>query len=377
LGSSRAMRRLFCLLGVVLLLLLPALRRSWSPSAAPKTGELLTWGLFEELQSKVGFLQGAVGGFAGTPELPTTTTTSTVNLAELFRLHAGLYEDKSRAPELGHVLLLTAANSGYVDMLENWECFARKLGLDWLVIAMDDELHRRMPNRSFPSIGQHYEGNANFGSNGFMVVACNKLRSVLYVLATGLYDVVFTDSDNVFRSDPFASNVSLGSLMRAGTYDYVYGVKFLPPGIKPGDHFGEKSEPNKANTGFYYIAGRQKPRLVTKIFNISVDWCDRRPHLDDQENFWDSLVVSRQRKKRNPEYVGCFQHCESTVCASEPPEQTFTYCLMNPFENVLGCVNPEIALKEPFQMITYHATHVFGKTAKQHKLRRAQLWDPC
>ena len=26
------------------------------------------------------------------------------------------------------------------------------------------------------------------------------------------------------RSDPFASNVSLGSLMRAGTYDYVYGV---------------------------------------------------------------------------------------------------------------------------------------------------------
>lgn len=49
---------------------------------------------------------------------------------------------------------------------------------------------------------------------------------------------------------------------------------------------------------------------------------------------------------------------------------------MNPFENVLGCVNPEIALKEPFQMITYHATHVFGKTAKQHKLKRAQLWDP-
>ena len=28
----------------------------------------------------------------------------------------------------------------------------------------------------------------------------------------------------LFRSDPFASNVSLGSLMRAGTYDYVYGV---------------------------------------------------------------------------------------------------------------------------------------------------------
>ena len=32
----------------------------------------------------------------------------------------------------------------YVDMLENWECFARKLGLDWLVIAMDDELHRHL-----------------------------------------------------------------------------------------------------------------------------------------------------------------------------------------------------------------------------------------
>ena len=32
---------------------------------------------------QVGFLQGAVGGFVGAPELPTTTTTSTVSL-ELF-----------------------------------------------------------------------------------------------------------------------------------------------------------------------------------------------------------------------------------------------------------------------------------------------------
>ena len=35
--------------------------------------------------------------------------------------HAGVYRDKSRAPELKNVLLLTAANSGYLEMLTNWE----------------------------------------------------------------------------------------------------------------------------------------------------------------------------------------------------------------------------------------------------------------
>lgn len=35
--------------------------------------------------------------------------------------HAGVYRDKSHAPELKNVLLLTAANSGYLEMLTNWE----------------------------------------------------------------------------------------------------------------------------------------------------------------------------------------------------------------------------------------------------------------
>ena len=63
--------------------------------------------------------------------------------------HAGLYKDKSYAPELKNVLLLTASNSGYLEMLTNWECFATRLGLDWMVMAMNKELQTHLGERSF------------------------------------------------------------------------------------------------------------------------------------------------------------------------------------------------------------------------------------
>ena len=294
-------------------------------------------------------------------------------LAQLLRRHAGLYLDKSRAPELKNALLLTAANSGYLDMLQNWECYARKLGLDWLVIAMDDKIYQQLgPERSFLTVGERHDSFERFGSPGFKIVGCNKLRSMLYVLMETQLDVVFSDGDSVFKSDPFLPSLSLGSMMRSGKYDMIYGRKVIPPGAKPDEYH---QEPIKGNTGFYYVSGGRKPRIMQQMFNISIQWCDKRPGQDDQENFWDALVVERKRRASDKAFFACFRHCDSTQCAGVEDDVIFDYCDMSPWEYLDGAIHPHAALKEPYNLVSYHATWVFGKQAKQDKLKMVDLWD--
>ncbi|CAE7233849.1 unnamed protein product [Symbiodinium natans] len=294
-------------------------------------------------------------------------------LEDALRQHAGIYLNKSHAPELKDVLLLTAANSGYLNMLQNWECFAKKLGLDWFVIAMDENLHRTLgPERSFLSLGEQHDSSERFGTVGFRTVACNKLRSIAHVLAVTQLDLVFTDSDNVFKTDPFLPSLTLGSMMRSGKFEYIYGRKIQPPGPRPGEYH---EEPPKANTGFYYVSGARKPRVVQSLFNLSVEWCDRRPGLDDQENFWDALATIRKKKAHEKGYIGCFRHCENEKCSDVEELSVLNYCDMSPYEYVLGSVDPRLAQQEPYHLVTYHATHVWGKDQKKQKLQKAQLWD--
>ncbi|CAJ1352918.1 unnamed protein product [Effrenium voratum] len=254
-------------------------------------------------------------------------------LAERLRRHAGIYEDKTKAPELKNVLLLTAANSGYLEMLVNWECFAKRLGLDWMVMSMDSKLHQHLgEDRSFQATGQEWEEAAAFNSKvGFKVISCNKIRTVLEILRSTNLDLVFSDGDNVFKSDPFLPSLSLGSMIRSGQYEYIYGRKIEPGGqrienLKPEVYH---QEPIKANTGFYYVSGSPKKQsVVNKVFEAGVSWCNRRPDMDDQENFWDALVHVRRQTARDKDYVGCFRHCNNSACAGVDDSLVFNYCDM-------------------------------------------------
>ena len=304
---------------------------------------------------------------------------SAAELSERLHRHAGLYKDKSKAPELKDVLLLTASNSGYLEMLTNWECFAERLGLDWMVIAMNSELQQHLGERSFLATGQEWEQAEAFNSKvGFKVIACNKLRSVLDVLRNTNLDIVFSDADNVFKSDPFLPSLSLGSMIRSRKYEYIYSRKIEPgnqkiQNLKPEVYH---QEPIKGNTGFYYVAGGRKQSIVQKIFEISVKWCNDRPDLDDQENFWDGLVATRRKKISDRDFVACFRHCESSSCKDVEESLVLNYCDMSPWEYILGCFTTASALKEP-RMVSYHATHVFGWPAKKGKLQSAKLWANC
>ena len=294
--------------------------------------------------------------------------------------HAGLYRDKSYAPELKNVLLLTAANTGYLEMLTNWECMAKRLGLDWMVIAIDSELNQHLGERSFSATGQEWgKAEGFFSKGGFQLIACNKIRSVADMLRATNLDIVFSDGDNVFKSDPFLPSLSLGSMIRSGKYEYIYGRK-----IEPGNQKIQNlkldvyhQEPRKGNTGFYYVAGNRKRDIVQSVFDKGVKWCDTRPHMDDQENFWDALFDSRRKKKTAKDYVACFRHCDDNVsCDGVEESQVFNYCDMSPWEYILGCFTPASALEEP-RMVAYHATHVVGWPAKRNKLKSVKLWAYC
>ena len=313
--------------------------------------------------------------YSGTLEIASSN-----DLSERMRRHAGLYADKTRAPELKDVLLLTASNSGYLEMLTNWECFAKRLGLDWMVMAMNSELQEHLGERSFLGTGQQWQKAEAFNSKvGFKVISCNKLRTMLDVLRETNLDIVFSDADNVFKSDPFLPSLSLGSMIRSGKYEYIYGRKIEPGNQKIQDLKEEvyHQEPIKANTGFYYVAGNRKQSIVQKVFEVSVKWCDKRPDMDDQENFWDGLVDIRRKKPSDRAFVACFRHCDSNSSCTDIDESlVFNYCDMSPWEYVLGCFTPASALKEP-RMVSYHATHVFGWPAKKGKLKSVQLWANC
>ena len=327
--------------------------------------------------------------------LPSSSSTSAAGLSETtelvaskdsldplpdrLRRHAGLYKDKTYAPEFKNILLLTASNTGYLEMLTNWECFAKRLGLDWMVMAMNKELQTHLGERSFLATGQEWGKAEAFNSPvGFKVISCNKLRSVLDVLRETNLDIVFSDADNVFKSDPFLPSLSLGSMIRSGKYEYIYGRKIEPGGqnILTFDPKVVHQEPIKANTGFYYVAGGKKQSIVQKIFEISVEWCNRRPSLDDQENFWDGFVATRNKKSTEKGYVGCFRHCDNDSCKGVDESMVLNYCDMSPFEYILGCFTTQSALKEP-RMVSYHATHVFGWPAKKGKLQQVKLWANC
>eukprot|EP00438_Fugacium_kawagutii_P020615 Skav206476 [mRNA] locus=scaffold1672:270019:270729:- [translate_table: standard] len=192
-------------------------------------------------------------------------------------------------------------------MLTNWECFAKRSGLDWMVMAIDQELQTHLGERSFLATGQQWGKAEAFNSPlGFKVITCNKLRTILTILQETNLDIVFTDADNVFKSDPFLPSLSLGSMIRSQKYDYIYSRKIEPGGqnifkLNPEVYH---QEPIKGNTGFYYVSSR-KPFLAQKMFEIGVEWCDRRPSLDDQENFWDGFVATRKKKSTEKGFIGC------------------------------------------------------------------------
>jgi hypothetical protein len=293
----------------------------------------------------------------------------------------GLYNSSSkRQSDFSNVVLLTASNNGYSDVLRNWEFLAGRLNLNWAVLAMDDEVYEKLgPARAVPSSSSNYSvsGEQAFRSTGFNTLSCNKMRMVLSVLEDCQVDVVFSDADNVFFHDPFQHD--LGNLIKSGAYDYIYQINELlrpPGGPRSNDCLTKGELPYEGNTGFYFMSWKSQPmkNIVTETLRL----CDLPENeIDDQTLFWYALRQLHVNTKH------LWQHCQSSVpgAITHPRKEDgkLGVCCLDPFYYPNGWGSTA----DPEDLISYHANFVTGKENKTALLYHArpkdhlgwQLWD--
>uniref|UniRef100_A0A7S0FFA7 Nucleotide-diphospho-sugar transferase domain-containing protein n=1 Tax=Pyrodinium bahamense TaxID=73915 RepID=A0A7S0FFA7_9DINO len=292
------------------------------------------------------------------------------------RAHAGLYLDKTAHPEFARTLLLTVSNVAYAPILRNWRCHADRLGLDYIVIALDPQLAEETgPERTLLVQGTYFPEAQTFRHGQFNAMSCLKLQIVKDILKDTGFDVVFSDPDNVFRQDPFAPNVSLGSKMRSGTYQYIYqqnhGRLSLP---NASDIASEVSE---GNTGFYFASGSSKVTAMQALFQAALQECQWHPNIDDQTNFWAALKnvrVGNGSRTYGEDSFACANLCGRGATCSSNGEEVLDYCEMDPWNHATGWEIKQY--KGVNKIVTYHANFVGGGIARKiPKLQRAGFWD--
>lgn len=292
------------------------------------------------------------------------------HIARVARARAGLYKDKTSHPEFAHTVLVTGANFAYFPFYENWRCFAERHGLDWAVIANDDEAYKRLgTDRGMPVLGEKISGMVGWGNVKLDSVGRNKMFMMVQIMnLTGL-DILFSDADNVFRMDPFRPGVSIGDLIRSRKYDYIYEEelqKAPPKGhVAPGDG---------GNTGFFYVAGSRKPQRIQAFFTAVVDKVDsiRRKNRNsgaDQPIFWDVMNEMRRSQGREEGRFGfrCAKMCGQQPTCKASDEETLEYCAMDPFMHPTGWEDP------PPSSASYHANYATNE-GKIGKLKKAKVW---
>jgi hypothetical protein len=284
----------------------------------------------------------------------------------------GLYNSSSkRQSNFSNVVLLTASNNDYSDILRNWEFLAGRLNLKWAVLAMDDEVYEKLgPARAVPTSSSNYSvsGEVLFRSKGFNILSCNKMRSVLSILEDCQVDVIFSDADNVFFHDPFQHD--LGNLIKSGAYDYIYQIDEhqRPPG-GPRSHncLTEGQLPTvQGNTGFYFMSW--KSQTMKSIVTETLSTCNNpeQTQTDDQTLFWRAMHKIEK---------GSWQHCQSSVpgAITHPRKEDgkVGVCCLDPFyyPNGLG------STADPEDLISFHANFVMGKEKKIDLLYHARPKD--
>jgi hypothetical protein len=131
---------------------------------------------------------------------------------------SGLYSHPIKATPYNSSILIVSCNFAVMDILMNWACHANRLGLKFLLIAMDNQLASESTLPYFRSQIPHvYHGSPLTWKNGakqidpnvhnawrngqFNLVSLYKLASVRDAISMG-YNVFFSDVDIVLLHDP-------------------------------------------------------------------------------------------------------------------------------------------------------------------------------
>jgi hypothetical protein len=193
---------------------------------------------------------------------------------------AGVYKDKTKQIDLDKTVVITSCNHGYINHLHNFKCFADRLGINFLVMAMDPFIHEYLTkNTTIKSflmengvVGEVTTETTEFRSKQFNLITAKKKEAVHIILNLG-YDVLFTDSDVAIVQDPLP-------FLRYPGIDYVHSLNYW---CEHQDNWDFRRSRVEGNTGFYFVRSNNKTiRLWEEAYEASM----RNLHLDDQAIFW-------------------------------------------------------------------------------------------
>lgn len=204
-------------------------------------------------------------------------------------LASGIYKDDTRPLQatssplsLNQTVVVTACNSGYLPLLLNFDCYAKRLGIKYMVFALDISLHGLIQDR-YPHISsvlyssKKISGAAsNFRSRQFNLVTNRKEEAVLCLLTLG-YDAVFIDVDIAMIQDPIPK-------LLIPTYDYVHSVNIRCS--RNLNEFDYSNRQHEGNTGLYFV--RSNKRSIS-VWRQALQAARQQPGLDDQTIFWNTI----------------------------------------------------------------------------------------
>ena len=142
----------------------------------------------------------------------TTSDDGKDKLRGLLQQAAGVYTDPQRQVGLERIVVVTGCNHGFLNHLLNFRCFADRLGLKFLVVAMDEQAntnltkHTKMLTYYMPTGADNTSASVTsdsvtFRSKQFNLITARKKEAVHDILVLG-YDVLFSDTDVAMLRDP-------------------------------------------------------------------------------------------------------------------------------------------------------------------------------
>eukprot|EP01062_Namystynia_karyoxenos_P076983 TRINITY_DN7649_c0_g1_i1.p1 TRINITY_DN7649_c0_g1~~TRINITY_DN7649_c0_g1_i1.p1 ORF type:complete len:408 (+),score=112.19 TRINITY_DN7649_c0_g1_i1:87-1226(+) len=281
--------------------------------------------------------------------------------------HVGVYSDSRRA-RFPNTVLVTVATWGFRDFFFNWRCFARKVGLRFLTLALDRRIATHLGSGAV-LLADGKSGELAYNDLGYNELCCYKLEVVLELLSAG-FSVLQTDADNVIQRDPAPI---LFDAVNSG-YDWVYQANM--PGCKQRK---ERFEPlcRWICGGFYYASGRK--RAVRKMFGTALDYCWSITHTEngnDQRALQYVFDGIRRGEMHGPELPARHRYCSglqrSRQQVSDP--STLEWCFMDPRLAPIGAPGHWRNHTNAETMVSFHANWVQGGTRKRELLANRKLW---
>lgn len=316
------------------------------------------------------------------------TPASLNDLEALVKKELGVYNktgsdsvyDGTIQTRLDKTVMVTAANFAYLSHLMNFKCFTDRLNIHFLVISLDERIHKHITSMGMTSYYFHeHEGKVSeraavFRDTQFNLISNLKIKSVQMILQLG-YDVLFSDPDIAIVNNPIP-------LMFSFPYDHVFSTQSIHPCEQPKDMTLKEAQ---GNTGFYLM---RSTAATIDLMRTVISAVAHYPKLDDQAIFW-NLYHERQLLKW-PLYRGqCGNQSyplslngsvvadtgggdSSAVTSCHLDQCQFSAGRLQRRDKYLGLLNSLQAFNST--MFTVHANMIKGEHLKAQMMKANGLW---